>query len=336
MLFTTSVFFGRGIIASSESCKEACQFLQEHNDDWTHKLKKIFGSTITLTIANIQYKQGLLSFYDMISIYELNPIVIAIDRDTCNYLSNYTTNILCIHQRFTNLKRPDLVGIAKIVAPMIALKCGKDVIFSEMDVFWFSNPMLELTLPDNRIFDVQVQGHIHPRSWKEWYCQINIGFFFVRTSFASQKLFSEMFNFVSENFFIFTSAKCGDQQVFDFFIRFSKGRLPANELSSPGFNESKYMQRVFAKELPTNNATWRRLPIHLYRHIQGHSILIPPEEKIPGQMILAHSYAGTPENRIYCGYELGVVKHASYTIPKAFQNYTCFKSVAELHPLSGW
>jgi hypothetical protein len=103
---------------------------------------------VTLSITDIRYNEAFAYWYFSRRMYAVEGIMIAMDAMTCDHLkATYPTYLsLCMHIPYTMSVAPPhklntIVAAGKIVYPLLFLAEYRiPVIFSEMDIFWKSDP----------------------------------------------------------------------------------------------------------------------------------------------------------------------------------------------------
>jgi hypothetical protein len=107
------------------------------------------SAAVTLTLSDIRYSEAFAYWYQSKRDYGVEGVMIAMDMETCNYVSEHFHHFLflCMYTPMTfhcapPHKQSTLVGIGKVIYPALFLhRYNMQVIFSEMDVFWKGNPL---------------------------------------------------------------------------------------------------------------------------------------------------------------------------------------------------
>lgn len=278
---------------------------------WVSVLPSIQGHmTITLSVSNLAYHKGFANWFSMVNSSTSKGFIMALDQPTCDHLSARNMSGLCFMRH--SLSRIALVGFAKIIGPLFFIQNGIDVIFSEMDVFW-SRPPLAFIPPEP---DVSVQGHLNCIN-----CQLNVGFYHIRSNMRSMRLMCEMVNFTVLRGFredgtnILAEPGCADQEVFDVFIRRSTG------VDLPNEAPASYKRSQFVGVSPSNGVRWARLPILMFTHNEGRRLTFNT------CTTTVHISWGVqePGHRLYCASTLGLMRYdPSYVPQPEYLNSSCF------------
>ena len=129
------------------------------------------------------YSNGFEEWLRMTSSPNSTSCIIAMDDQTCVYLMQHHLNHLCTplfdRNRTAGLIR---VGIIKVLAPIFFLeKFNMSLIISEMDVFWATDPSIELNTIANLQYDVQLSPHINVK-WDKYGGHIERGCHIISSS----------------------------------------------------------------------------------------------------------------------------------------------------------
>lgn len=300
------------------------------------QLKKIVGkdpysgnsgnTTVVLSVTDMPYAEEFPSWYYTRAQYPgLINVLIAFNKETCIHLRTklYMYDHLCViypdsmYRVFKSISANMAVGFIKVIFPLTVLaNVRKNVIFSEMDVFWRVNPVPELTSEENSKFDIQVTAHVD--FWPSLITlkrELNIGFYYLKVTNSTLLLFSDMLSYATINSIYMGSFRTWDQKLFDHFIR---GNNPVNE-DAPQMKMMFKNWEKFRTDGELEKLKWRRLPGSKYIHNQGKKLPLLKET------IVYHLSWGLvkPSLRIYCAFTLGLVSY-NYTVPVEYLNTNCF------------
>lgn len=280
-------------------------------------------SHVVFTLSNAQYMHGFSLWYNMTRSKSSISVIVALDAKSCAFLASGSQQTAAAHDFYLCTDVPEtmkrafvdtpagaepidlMVGLVKILAPLVFLSAKLDSVFSEMDVFWRKDPRPDLFSEANHRFDIQVSPHVilaGPVS-VSCECELNIGLYYVRTTSLSKTLFDDMLSFVLLHAHYVATTRTSDQKLFDHAIRASR----------PSSEEPPIWGEQFLDLRLTNRSTvWRRLPGDLYTHNIGKVI------RITDQVITMHISWGVdpPARRTLCAAVIGFLSSPKHAAPK--------------------
>lgn len=189
-----------------------------------------------------------------------------------------------------------------------------------MDIFWKKNCSNELKLPQNADYDVQVSSHLDDSPlFSIIYGEVNIGFFYIRSTIASIMMYNNMMQNVSQHYELMGTYRTWDQKLFDRFLRFPVKHGEA----LPAWNDRFLNVGSFLNSSYTLNV--RRLPSNYSHNIPGYDTIIKSKLQYHENTMFVHISWGIdhPKFRIHCAYKLGPLNDASYRPPD--RNNICFE-----------
>ena len=290
---------------------------------------------VVLTLSDLAYKDGFANWYAMVDQPRGCALIVSLgDGPTCAYLREQEFPSICMQipkslasfysfkgSYSNSFQSRFAVGLAKIIYPLIFLANHRDVLISEMDVFWKSNCFSELYREDNLKYDIQTSSHVVNPTFATARGEINIGFLLVRSTTASIQTFYQMLRYTILHPTPMGAFPTYDQKLFDRFIRF---KVPEGD--EPSQWHALFPNDVlhFESSLKTPwhlSLQWRRLPVELYVHNIGSKLLLTDKT------ITVHiSFGiGEPVRRVYCAHRLGLISPAvAYAAPTLSVHF-CFE-----------
>jgi hypothetical protein len=294
---------------------------------------------VTISFSNLAYSNVFTNWYTMVG--SNCSAIIALDDDTCAYLTarkahfrswcmvtppsilaKFKSNTAIFDQDFKNNY---LLGMAKLLFPGIFVFLGKHIIFTDMDLFWQTeNVVDDLLSTTNKVYDVQIASHILYNYQHQQFTlgrgEVNIGFFFFRHTPRTLVFFKELLLYT-----IFHTVELGfywtwDQKLYDRLIRSSLP--PGDDLPQwdSRFKDFKEFSAILSKG--QNGILWRRLPSTYTTNIgrRGSKLQFHPKTAT------VHISFGIkePTNRMYCAHRLGLIAPNSSYLPSSSRQF-CFE-----------
>jgi hypothetical protein len=279
---------------------------------------------VVISPTDLGYLEGFEHWRHMVTQHHKNntlAVFVGLSKETCDYFEHNHYHHFCMiiteEQRVALDRKVNvdmMVGLVKVVGPLLLLKHNLTTIMTEMDIFWARDPLQDLEALSNKQYDMQVTSHVTlngsiPITQTG---ELNIGLYYVRPTNNSIKLFHDMMRYSILSHKYLYSHRTYDQKLFDHFLRRRDKLIP------PQWPELFADLDVL---FPVNNISYRRLPGDLYTHNHRDQV------RFSNRTIALHISWGfkPPSQRIYCAYTLGLMNNTrSYEPPSAYLGKTCF------------
>ena len=288
-------------------------------------------SKVVLSLSNMAYQAVFESWYESVRQPPGCALIIAWDSVTCEYLEIHQLPAVCMKEPAslaeTYAAQPRIfdpefreifaVAMAKMVFPWALLQHGCNVALSEMDVFWATDCLAELEKEEHARYDVQVSNQVLYPGFHSSRGEVNIGFFYVRSTTASLLMFADMLAYAVTHALPLGSHRTFDQKLFDRFLR--------HQLA-PGDEPCQWNHRfgdfaAFAASKTWHQTLrWRRLPILLFPTNIGRR---GSKLQFHNATLAVHISFGIkePNLRMYCAHRLGLVSaNSSYRPPPSLSS----------------